>query len=104
MMMGLYINPDRDTWGTKEDWLTVFGELVSAPSWPPKPDTVLVCLVDNGVFTAAAIAYCEHEFREFLPSQCDQRPRAWFAVPEVDVIQVCPELAEVLSSKTGSAE
>lgn len=101
--MGFYINPERTVWGTREDWLTVFGEPVPAPTWPPEPGIVLVCLVDNGPFTAAAVAYCEQEFKEFLPSQNDPRSRTWFAVPKVDVIQVCPEVAEVLSPKDRKA-
>lgn len=94
--MGFYINPDAETWGTKEDWLTVFGEVVKEPEWPPAPDLVLVCLVDNGPFTAAAICYNEQEFDEFNRDD-EPRPRKWYVVPKVDIIQVCPDVAGVLS-------
>ncbi|KKK55786.1 hypothetical protein LCGC14_3071060 [marine sediment metagenome] len=116
--MGDYINPPE---GTKEDWLEENGELVAAPSWPPPADMVLVCLVDNGPFTAAAICYDEGEFSEFnapdptyeevaelkaraeargikvVTAGCgEQRPRTWYVVSRKNIVEVCPDVAEML--------
>lgn len=71
--MGCYINP-KDM--TKETWLYKFAK----PTLGPMPITeseVPVCLVDNGPFTAAAVAYDPRELEAFLvPS--DRRPKVWF--------------------------
>lgn len=95
--MGYYVNPDLDTWGSKEGWLTVFGEEVANPEWPPQEGKVLVCLVDNGPFTAAAICYCEQEFNDFRSTLNDPRLKEWYAVDKVDIVQVCPEVEERLA-------
>ena len=45
----------------------------------PKPDQFvenLVCVVDNGLFGAAAYAYSEQEFKSFNISS-DTRPKVW---------------------------
>lgn len=42
-------------------------------------DTALVCVVDNGPFEAAALAYCDEEMREFAAERfkADPRPTQW---------------------------
>lgn len=75
--MGWYINPPNQT---KEEWLLDNGELLGR-SAPPKHvvnDRVAVCLVDNGMFTAAAIAVDDYEFTEF--KRPDGRQKNWFMV------------------------
>ncbi len=118
--MGYYIDPPE---GTKEEWLTNHGVEVSGDlRWGHPPDTVLVCLVDNGPFTAAGICYNEAEFNEFRAldpaheeiaesnaraeaqgikvfnlDTGDQRPRKWYAVPRKSIIDVCPSVVDVLT-------
>lgn len=102
--MGYYINPPE---GTKEGWLNDNGLEVTDPSWGLLAtnfrgamgnrgnDGVYVCLVDNGPFTAAAVAYNEAEFDAFA-DPTDPRPRTWYVVMRSDIIDVCPEVAERL--------
>ena len=103
--MGYYINPPE---GTKEEWLENNGLEVMGPAWALLATNfpglmnhlegrgVYVCLVDNGPFTAAAVAYSEAEFNAFNhPS--DYRPKKWYVVPRRDVIGVCPDVEERLA-------
>ncbi len=118
--MGYYIDPPE---GTKEEWLNFHGvEVAGDLRWGHPPDTVLVCLVDNGPFTAAGICYNGAEFNEFRAldptheeiaestaraekqginafnlDTGDQRPRTWYAVPRSDIIEVCPRVEERLA-------
>jgi len=63
--VGCYVNPSD---GSKEDWLFANGEFTEKPkSFGSKPEgTLPVCLVDNGPFTAAAVAFDASEFKEFI--------------------------------------
>lgn len=47
------------------------------PSFPPTDDNVIVCHVNNGMFTAAGIAYDEMEYDVFKDPN-DQRPKKWY--------------------------
>ena len=79
-MMGLYINP---TDMSKEEWLLANvvgrGSRVSLPL-PEDPALALVCFVDNGWMTAAAVCLDEAE-RKAFSRPGDERPKAWFHVP-----------------------
>jgi len=77
--MGFYINPPNES---KEVFLRREGRLEMDPKWPVEKDHFLVCLVDNGPFTAAAIAYKESEFKEFFSNPDDLRPKRWFLVDQ----------------------
>ncbi len=76
--MGYYINPQGES---KESYLAKNGtKLTEAPKWNDIPeDKVSVCLVDNGLFTAAGICYSERELATFKEN--DGRPKKWFLVP-----------------------
>lgn len=75
--MGCYINPVDQS---KEDWLKDNG--VSIPGPVPITKTHLpVCLVDNVLFTAAGIGYCNAETDYF--AKPDGRAKKWFQVPRV---------------------
>jgi hypothetical protein len=73
--MGYYINP-KDC--TKEDWLDRYGRSITAAH--AKAHTagsdVAVCLVDNGEFTAAGIAFDDRERDQF--ARPDGRPKKWY--------------------------
>lgn len=77
--MGYYVNPEDCT---KEEWLDKHGELINPKNLVDiPPDTLPVCLVDNGYMTAAGIAYDKQEMEEFLaPDHGPQRPRTWYLV------------------------
>ncbi len=89
--MGYYLEAEPGS--TKEEWLAAHGtpapvgatEKATIGTWLDKPaDQVLICLVDNGPFRAAAIITGQHEFEEFgHPSYLltDPRPRTWWYVP-----------------------
>lgn len=81
--MGYYVNPRGES---KEQWLKANGVLIN-------PDTALsnfnynstclpVCLVDNGLFTAAGICYSPEETATFNRPD-DERPKDWYLVPKV---------------------
>jgi hypothetical protein len=77
--MGLYVNPPNMS---KEQWLALNAVTSSevAPAKHYNGHLVAVCLVDNGMFTAAAIAYSAEELQVFnYPG--DPRPKMWFQVP-----------------------
>lgn len=77
--MGCYINPPHQA---KEIWLAhnALEELtegqVRGRKWTEDP--LVVCLVDNGAFSAAGIAFSLNELQIFLSR--DHRPKLWFLV------------------------
>lgn len=76
--MGYYINPPDMT---KEQFLKKHGKLltqVEIKDFDFSSDSLPVCLVDNGAFTAAGIGYDAHEVQAFLHP--DHRPKTWYAV------------------------
>lgn len=80
--MGAYINPQNGQ--SKEAWLKSncnSGPLSAMRPWNTNlyQASLPVCLVDNGAFTAAAIAYNEREFNDFNDPH-DHRPKVWFIV------------------------
>lgn len=81
--MGIYLNPKNMT---KEAWLEqnakriIPGRLALGdfPEMWEKNERVVV-LVDNGYFTAAAVAYSHDELRTFLNVR-DKRPKTCFVL------------------------
>jgi hypothetical protein len=59
------------------------------------PDA-LICVVENGGFDAAAIAFDEDERNAFLPSTHDRRPRTWLKLSKTKVLELCPQAKHVL--------
>jgi hypothetical protein len=87
--MGYYINPPTME---KERWLAQ--NKVDAWHEPPEEfrdaDNVTVCLVNNGLFTAAGICVDQRELEAFARPQ-DQRPKLWVRVPIAAVYEIHPE-------------
>lgn len=81
--MGCYINP-KDM--TKEAWLYKFAKPVAEPT-PITETEVPICLVDNGPFTAAAVAYDPRELAAFVRPE-DHRPKVWFSALREDLYKV----------------
>ncbi|KKK58325.1 hypothetical protein LCGC14_3045560 [marine sediment metagenome] len=92
--MGYYINSPNKS---KEEWLQEYGQVTTTPAWPAPEGTVPVCLIDNGAFTAAGIAYDEAEFNAFMaPDSGMQRPRTWYYVPREKVLEAEPLVQDLL--------
>lgn len=49
-----------------------------------------VCLVDNGAFTAAGVAYSSGELEVFARE--DGRFKQWYMVPSVKLVEIVPGL------------
>jgi hypothetical protein len=87
--MGCYINPLE---GTKEQFLLKYGKEENSLSWEDKPENCLpVVWIDNGMFTAACVAYCEGELEE-VTCPTDHRPKRYFYVALDDLKDVSPIL------------
>jgi len=85
--MGLYIDPPS---GTKEEWLTEHGELLSGvPNNVEYEDHMVVCLMQNPMFSAAGIVTDAREFQAFSDPR-DLRPKLWYRVPREKVEEVQP--------------
>lgn len=96
--MGVYINPIDCT---KEDWLKKNAEHIGDPrSITPtftKDSGIPICLVDNGIFTAAGVCYDESEFKAFQEPN-DPREKLWFIAPAAKIAEVAPELMRYLDN------
>ena len=80
--MGCYINPKNMT---KETWLKKYATSQAGPT-PITSYVVPVCLVDNGMFTAAGVAYDQREIEAFTFP--DNRPKIWYSAMRVDLYEV----------------
>ena len=87
--MGYYINPPGQS---KERWLEENGNpLPLNTKWENIPGGHLpVILVDNSVFTAAAIGYSKSEFEYFLDPE-DRRLKKMYYVPIKKLLDVADE-------------
>lgn len=90
--MGYYINPVGIE---KEEWLILHGNLID-PHSKIEEDERIVCLIDNGPFTAAGICYDDRELKEFRDDPTDTRHKLFFVVKNKDLIDVCPEVKDRL--------
>ena len=79
--MGKYINNIGTSYAEKIANLKVKHNAVETDS---KFKENLVCVIDNGMFAAAAYAYCEDERNEF--ARQDGRPKTWLIVPEAKTL------------------
>ena len=81
--MGFYINPPDGY--PKEVFLVEYGTPIKQPSEDfdfVGSDSLPVCWVDNGMFSAAGICYSKRELVAFTVSG-DNRPKQWFLVKKV---------------------
>lgn len=94
--MGYYINPKDGS--SKEAWLAAHAQEISedlALQVDTNGDSLPVCLVDNGRFTAAGIGYYPGEVAAFADR--DGRPKRWYLAKIADLLTVCPNLQEGLT-------
>lgn len=88
--MGCYVNPPNES---KEAFLQREGTRVSVSAAAITEASLPVCLVDNGMFKAAGVAYSEGELQAFADP--DGRPKQWFQVPREKLLEVS-DLADYL--------
>jgi len=69
---------------------------VDRPVWPPPKDKLLICVVQNGMFDAAAICFDREEFDHFQPTPRDQRPRTWLLMDKELVLTLNPTVKDRL--------
>jgi len=91
--MGYYIETPQPR--NKAAWLVANHKaiVIPAPIYLSPPLTT-ICVVENGMFDAAAIAYDQSEFDAFV--RPDGRPRTWLAMSTDEVIKLCPRVKERL--------
>jgi len=82
--MGCYINLGL---AAKELFLVARGQRVSADDAFITTDSLPVCLINNGPFTSAAVAYNDSELAAF--KRADGREKTWFMVSKDDLYDVC---------------
>jgi hypothetical protein len=81
--VGYYINKDNSgnylpSIGKADHLIEDGATKIEQPTeWQPD----LVCVVENGLFDAAAYAFDEREMHDFFPNAWDQRDRTWLIVP-----------------------
>ena len=83
-IMGLYINPENMS---KEAFLNANGTEIARGEDEPSitfdqagNDEIIACFVDNGPFSALAVAYSEKEFDYF--KKPDGRYKVWYTIPK----------------------
>lgn len=88
--MGYYVNPKTET---KEEFLERQGKRITRSEFVAFTDfsgpNLPVCLMDNGLFTAAGIAYNQREVEEFSDPN-DHRPKMYYLVSKEDLRTVAP--------------
>lgn len=91
--MGYYLNPKAMS---KKDWLDTYAVRINRA--PPRQfrdeEHIVICLVDNGFFTAAGIAFSQAELEAFTYE--DGREKIWYTIPIKDLIAEDPLMAEVI--------
>lgn len=97
--MSCYVNPPQES---KEAFLNREGRKIHGKEIPRRvkdipADLLLVCLVDNGWMTAAAVGYSDRELEEFTRSD-DPRPRTYYMVPLDKLREVCPEIDDCVKN------
>lgn len=81
--MGCYVNPTNMS---KEAWLAEHGRQIPVLSCQITEDEVPVCLVNNGLFTAAGVAFSADELQAFIHP--DGRHKEYFMVKREDLYAV----------------
>ena len=97
--MGIYFDPRNVS---KEEWLYFNAEkFIPASALDAQYDLIRsnnqvpICLVDNGSFRAAGIAYTAFEYHRFIEST-DDRPVSWWLVSVDKLLEEMPRMRQHL--------
>jgi len=106
--LGIYINPLGETSARqKATTLAMAGKVVPLAEWlaaplPPSAGGAWpVCLVDNGGFVAAGVAYSPDEREVFAAA--DGRPRMWLLLPHSAIEALDPNCGAALRPRLAGA-
>lgn len=80
--MGYYIEVPNNK-GKAQQLSNLYGAeiLPAAPKEMPEPHLAVICVVDNGLFEAAALCYDVQEFQVFMMP--DYRPKTWLLMDKI---------------------
>ena len=93
--MGYYIETEYNL-NKADQLLEAHAEIKAThkPIFDTTGKTVNVCVVQNGMFDACAVAYSEDEMNQFIPF--DGRPKTWLVMPRELVVKLCPAVERML--------
>lgn len=95
--MGYYI--ETPSHHHKADWIKKhfnLQELTEAPAVLPERPMLLVCVVENGPFDAAAVAFDEKDLWRFT-RPTDDRPKRWLLIDSAVLLKYQPNAAKYLN-------
>lgn len=89
--MGYYLQAPPEQTHNKADFLCneyegIIITFEEAKALINNPEIAIVCVVDNGLFEAAAYCYSYKEFEDFSRAE-DQRPKVWLLFNNADKIR-----------------
>lgn len=92
--MGYYI--ETSSRNDKAKWLVDNAKaMITFAPVAGTAEMIPVCVVDNGAFEAAAIAFDKDELEVFEDPR-DERFRMWLSVPRAEVLRLCPHVEPAL--------
>jgi hypothetical protein len=94
--MGCYIQTGRNTHKAAH-LIAVGARFINKPDAFEVPEgKVLICVVENGLFDAAAVIFDEREFTDFSVNDHTGRARTWLLMDKSAVLAIAPYAADFL--------
>lgn len=93
--MGYYIEVPENKRKAKQLVDLHSAKIEPGPFFDPTGERVGICVVENPMFDAAAIAFSESEMQVF--AEPDGRRRTWLSLPREKVIELCPNVEKFLA-------
>ena len=91
--MGYYVKIKEDLQKVKQ-LIESHGAIKAEHRLPKTADKVLICVVENGLFDAAAIAFNQEELD--CLNWPDPRPKTWLYLDLQEAIKLCPKAQKIL--------